>query len=321
MSPPTCCSPSHATSRSRSPRRSGPASASWSSPTWASPLVSLEDVGGRTIHVRKNSDHHASLIRLNEQLKKINRPPATIVVDDATKTDEDLLDSVNAGRIRATIVDDYVFDRWQSDLLKIAAPIAMSRSARTACSRGPRARTRRSCSRCSNDFFFDAQADVLIMRSRRLHAVPFLSMPAAVAAQPTSPTATTSKRSTMRIQTAHFQIFGWLVARRYRFAARLIVSRRNTARILAGSRPLDSSGRSPFASCRTRRRTSTSSRGTSACAIKPRATSPARRSFVCSTRRNLAVNVVHEFVHAASIAVNVRDSEQPALVLGDGRVL
>jgi membrane-bound lytic murein transglycosylase MltF len=78
-----------------------------------SPLVSLEDVGGRTVHVRKNSDHHASLIRLNEQLKKINRRPATIVADDKTKTDEELLDSVNAGRIRATIVDDYIFDRWQ----------------------------------------------------------------------------------------------------------------------------------------------------------------------------------------------------------------
>jgi membrane-bound lytic murein transglycosylase MltF len=85
-----------------------------------SPLVSLEDVGGRTIHVRKNSDHHASLIRLNEQLKKINRRPAIIVADDKTKTDEELLDSVNAGRIRATIVDDYILDRWQSGLLKIA---------------------------------------------------------------------------------------------------------------------------------------------------------------------------------------------------------
>jgi membrane-bound lytic murein transglycosylase MltF len=85
-----------------------------------SPLVSLEDVGGRRIHVRKNSDHHASLIRLNEQLKKINRQPATIVADDKTKTDEELLDSVNAGRIKATIVDDYIFDRWQRDLLKIA---------------------------------------------------------------------------------------------------------------------------------------------------------------------------------------------------------
>lgn len=83
-------------------------------------LVSLEDVGGRTITVRKNSDHHASLIRLNEQLAKNNRRPANIVADERTKTDEELLDSVNLGRIRATIADDYIYDRWKGDLLKIA---------------------------------------------------------------------------------------------------------------------------------------------------------------------------------------------------------
>ena len=88
--------------------------------TDSSPLVSLEDVGGRRIHVRKNSDHHASLIRLNEQLQKNNRRQAVIIVDDKTSTDEELLDSVNAGRIRATIVDDYIYDRWQGELLKIA---------------------------------------------------------------------------------------------------------------------------------------------------------------------------------------------------------
>ena len=85
-----------------------------------SPLVSLEDVGGRTIHVRKDSDHHASLIRLNEQLQKNNRRQAVIAFDERAKTDEDLLDSVNAGRIRATIVDDYIFDRWKGELMKIA---------------------------------------------------------------------------------------------------------------------------------------------------------------------------------------------------------
>ena len=83
-------------------------------------LVSLEDVGGRTITVRKNSDHHASLIRLNEQLAKNNRRPATIMADERHKTDEDLLDSVNLGRIRATVVDDYIYDRWKGDLLRIA---------------------------------------------------------------------------------------------------------------------------------------------------------------------------------------------------------
>lgn len=86
----------------------------------ATPMVSLEDVGGRVIYVRKDSDHHASLIRLNEQLAKVNRRPAQIMVDEKTKTDEELLDSVNAGRIRATIVDDYIFDRWQGVILKVA---------------------------------------------------------------------------------------------------------------------------------------------------------------------------------------------------------
>src|SRR4030095_7713317 len=86
----------------------------------ASPLVSLEDVGGRRIHVRRNTDHHASLVRLNEQLKKNNRREAVMLFDEKAKTDEDLLYSVNAGRIRATIVDDYIFDFWKKDMLKIA---------------------------------------------------------------------------------------------------------------------------------------------------------------------------------------------------------
>ena len=86
----------------------------------ATPLVSLEDVGGRTIHVRRNSDHHASLVRLNEQLKKIARPPATILFAPAQQTDEELLDLVNAGRIPATLVDDYIYDAARSRLDKTA---------------------------------------------------------------------------------------------------------------------------------------------------------------------------------------------------------
>ena len=86
------------------------------------PMVSLEDVGGRRITVRANSDHHASLIRLNEQLRKNNRRQAVIIIDLTTKTDEELLDSVNAGRIRATIVDDYIFDRWACLLYTSPSP-------------------------------------------------------------------------------------------------------------------------------------------------------------------------------------------------------
>jgi membrane-bound lytic murein transglycosylase MltF len=77
------------------------------------PLVSLEDIGGRTIPVRRDSDHHSSAVRLNEQLKKIDRPPARLVLAPESSTDEDLLELVNAGRAPATIVDDYIYDAWR----------------------------------------------------------------------------------------------------------------------------------------------------------------------------------------------------------------
>jgi membrane-bound lytic murein transglycosylase MltF len=85
------------------------------------PLVSLEDVGGRTIHVRRSSDHYASLLRLNEQLKGINRPPARIVVAPAEATDDHLLEMVNGGRIPATIAYDYLFNSLRGSLTKTAA--------------------------------------------------------------------------------------------------------------------------------------------------------------------------------------------------------
>jgi membrane-bound lytic murein transglycosylase MltF len=98
------------------------------------PLVSLEDAGGRTIHVRRHSDHHASLVRLNDQLKKIDRPPATIAFAAAEHTDEDLLALVNDGRIAATLVDDYIYDarRAQLDRTSVNRDVAVSQDGEIA---------------------------------------------------------------------------------------------------------------------------------------------------------------------------------------------
>ena len=92
----------------------------------APPLASLEDVGGRTIHVRRNSDHHASLLRLNDQLKKADRPAARIVLAAESQTDEDLLELVNTGRIPATLVDDYLYDAWRATFDKSAVNRAVA---------------------------------------------------------------------------------------------------------------------------------------------------------------------------------------------------
>jgi membrane-bound lytic murein transglycosylase MltF len=85
------------------------------------PIVSLEDVAGRFIHVRKSSDHHASLVRLNQQLAKIDRQPARVALADEALTAEDLLDRVNEGTFPSTLADDYVFAARQRELTSAVA--------------------------------------------------------------------------------------------------------------------------------------------------------------------------------------------------------
>lgn len=84
------------------------------------PIVSLEDVAGRSIHVRQSSDHYTSLVRLNQQLAKVHKPVCKIVVADEKLTDEDLLDRVNAGQIPATLADDYVYKLMRPAIANVA---------------------------------------------------------------------------------------------------------------------------------------------------------------------------------------------------------
>ena len=96
------------------------------------PLVSLEDVGGRAIHVRRNSDHHASLLRLNDQLKKIDRPPAKVVLAAESQTDEDLLELVNSGHDSGDARGRLPLRRVEARHSTRPRPIATSPSARTS---------------------------------------------------------------------------------------------------------------------------------------------------------------------------------------------
>jgi membrane-bound lytic murein transglycosylase MltF len=78
-----------------------------------SPIVSLEDVAGRSIHVASGSDHFASLTRLNGQLARINKPVCKIVAMDRSLTDEDLLRMVHERQVPVTLVDHYMAEAWR----------------------------------------------------------------------------------------------------------------------------------------------------------------------------------------------------------------
>ena len=84
------------------------------------PIVSLEDVAGRAIHVRKSSDHHASLVRLNEQLARVDKPVCRIVVADEALMDEDLVQLVNDGKIPATLVDDDLYRLMKATVPRVS---------------------------------------------------------------------------------------------------------------------------------------------------------------------------------------------------------
>jgi membrane-bound lytic murein transglycosylase MltF len=80
----------------------------------------LEDLSGRTVHVRPSSSYHASLLALNETLAARSLPPARIVPVEDFLEDEDLLEKLHERLIDTIIVDAYkhrLFDDIFPDLV------------------------------------------------------------------------------------------------------------------------------------------------------------------------------------------------------------
>ena len=85
----------------------------------APPIVSLDDLAGRTIHVRKASSYHESLEALNERFRKQGKAVIGLeLVPDALE-DEDLLEMVNAGLVKTVVVDSWKAHAWAKVLPKI----------------------------------------------------------------------------------------------------------------------------------------------------------------------------------------------------------
>jgi membrane-bound lytic murein transglycosylase MltF len=93
----------------------------------APPIATVDDLAGQAVFVRKASVYHESLVRLNEQLKARGKPP--VVIDEAPDVleDDDVLEMVNAGLVKITIVDDYLADFWTKVFtnLKVHSDVAV----------------------------------------------------------------------------------------------------------------------------------------------------------------------------------------------------
>jgi len=86
----------------------------------ASPqIATLEDLSGKTIHVRKTTSYYESVLALNERLKKARKDAVKIVPLPDALEDEDTLEMLNAGLIQLAVVDDWKARMWAQVLPKI----------------------------------------------------------------------------------------------------------------------------------------------------------------------------------------------------------
>ena len=82
-------------------------------------IASLDDLAGRTVHVRKASSYHESLVALNQRLAAAGKRPVDLVLVPDALEDEDMMEMVNAGVMQAIVVDDWKARMWAQVLPKL----------------------------------------------------------------------------------------------------------------------------------------------------------------------------------------------------------
>ena len=96
-------------------------------------LATLDDLAGKTVHVRKASSYHDSLLRLNERLVRDGKAPVALVLVPDSLEDEDMLDMLDAGLFQALVVDDWKARMWVQVLpkLKVRTDLVLRADAKT----------------------------------------------------------------------------------------------------------------------------------------------------------------------------------------------
>lgn len=82
-------------------------------------INTADDLSGDTVHVRKSSSYYASLTALNDRLKAQGKPVVKLVLVPDSLEDEDMMEMLEIGLLRAIVVDDWKAKMWAQVLKKI----------------------------------------------------------------------------------------------------------------------------------------------------------------------------------------------------------
>src|SRR4029453_11193320 len=77
------------------------------------PVPTTEDRAGKEVYVRKSSSYYASLEQLNGELAKARKAKVKIRPAPENLEDEDILEMVNSGLVKMTVVEDYIASFWK----------------------------------------------------------------------------------------------------------------------------------------------------------------------------------------------------------------
>lgn len=85
----------------------------------AEPIATAEDLSGREVYVRKSSSYYESLDKLNANFAKAGKKPVKVHFAPEELEEEDILEMVNAGLVKATIIDNHIAEFWSKIFKKI----------------------------------------------------------------------------------------------------------------------------------------------------------------------------------------------------------
>ena len=82
-------------------------------------IASVDELAGKTVHVRKASSYYESLAALNERFGKEGKAEIRLVLVPDALEDEDMMEMLNAGLLQAIVVDEWKADMWAQVLPKV----------------------------------------------------------------------------------------------------------------------------------------------------------------------------------------------------------
>ena len=85
----------------------------------AEPISTVEDLSGKEVYVRKSSSYYESLEKLNAELTQAGKAPVKVRLAPEELESEDILEMVNAGLVKITIMDNHIAQFWKQIFSKI----------------------------------------------------------------------------------------------------------------------------------------------------------------------------------------------------------